>query len=628
MNNRTSTIVHQPTAGSFVNIAAYKFLVLSDLEALRDRLKHVCKRLALRGTILLSGEGINLFLAGSRDGIDQFLQLLRGLEGFEDLEVKESYSAEQPFNRMLVKIKREIIAFGVENIDPARRTSPKLSAKQLKQWLDSGRPVRLLDVRNDYEVDLGTFQGAEQLGIQHFRQFPEASAQLPDAAKAAPLVMFCTGGIRCEKAGPMLEQIGFQHVYQLDGGILKYFEECGGAHYEGGCFVFDSRVVLNPNLEPTGAVQCFHCQNVLTHEDIQSPKFQFGRSCPHCFMTAEQHQQALLARRQVELSRIAQQQSGCRPYDNRRLMHVPKSRSGLTLFDFLCAYHPPTESQQWLAWIEEGSITSRGERVSPWHIVREGERFEQVQSGFTEPPVATDVRLLFEDEALIVIDKPAPLPVHPSGRYNRNTLLAMLAEVYRPEKLRVAHRLDANTTGLIVLARKYASARVLQPQFSAGQVQKVYLLRVQGHGAEDEFSCEAPITDEPSLLGGRTISDQGVAALTHFRVLERFADGTTLLEARPVTGRTNQIRIHAWHLGLPIVGDPFYLADHTIGVQQTRDVEASPMCLHAWQLRFLHPFTGAPVCFTAAPPAWHFYDQILASSSARPSRPTLPSIGG
>ena len=152
---------------------------------------------------------------------------------------KESPSAEQPFNRMLVKIKKEIIAFGVAGIDPASRPTPKLSARELKQWLDEGRPVTLLDIRNDYEVRMGTFRGARRAGIDHFREFPAAVQQLPAELKQQPVVMFCTGGIRCEKAGPFMEQAGFQNVHQLDGGILKYFEECGGAHYDGECFVFE-----------------------------------------------------------------------------------------------------------------------------------------------------------------------------------------------------------------------------------------------------------------------------------------------------------------------------------------------------------------------------------------------------
>jgi predicted sulfurtransferase len=186
---------------------------------------------------------------------------------------------------MLVRLKKEIIAFGVEGIDPARRTSPKLSARELKQWLDEGRPVTLLDTRNDYEVRLGTFRHALPIGVDHFRDFPAAVRRLPDTLKEQPIVMFCTGGIRCEKAGPFMEREGFRQIYQLDGGILKYFEECGGAHYDGECFVFDQRVGVDPALHETDSVVCFGCQSPLTEAEQEDPRYVPGRTCPYCFQT-------------------------------------------------------------------------------------------------------------------------------------------------------------------------------------------------------------------------------------------------------------------------------------------------------------------------------------------------------
>ena len=154
---------------------------------------------------------------------------------------------------MRVKIKREIIAFGIPGIDPARNPSRKLSPRTLRQWLDEGRSVTLLDTRNTYEIERGTFRGALPAGIRHFRDFPRAVERLPARLKNQPVVMFCTGGIRCEKAGPFMEREGFRDVFQLDGGILKYFEECGSAHYDGECFVFDERVGVDPTLRETGA---------------------------------------------------------------------------------------------------------------------------------------------------------------------------------------------------------------------------------------------------------------------------------------------------------------------------------------------------------------------------------------
>jgi len=231
-----------------VNIAAYKFADLGGLAELRSELLALCQRLQLKGTILLSPEGVNLFVAGQRAPVDALLARLRAIPQLHELEAKKSFSDAQPFRRMLVKIKREIIPFGVAGIDPRHSTSRRLLARELKRWLDEGRPVTLLDTRNDFEVQIGTFTNAKAIGVDNFRDFPAAAEQLPEELKKRPVVTFCTGGIRCEKAAPLLEREGFTEVYQLDGGILKYFEECGGAHFRGDCFVFDDRIALDSSL--------------------------------------------------------------------------------------------------------------------------------------------------------------------------------------------------------------------------------------------------------------------------------------------------------------------------------------------------------------------------------------------
>ncbi len=234
---------------SVLNLSAYRFTPLDGLPALKARLLEASVASGLKGTILLSPEGINLFVAGERTAVAALLQLLQAIPGLEGLTGKESLSDRQPFGHMRVKIKREIIAFGVDGIDPARKPAPKLPAHLLKQWLDEGRRITLLDTRNDYEIAHGTFRGAVPAGIRRFRDFPAAVQRLPAALKDQPVVMFCTGGIRCEKAGPLMEREGFT-VYQLDGGILKYFEECGDAHFEGTCYVFDEREGVDAALKP------------------------------------------------------------------------------------------------------------------------------------------------------------------------------------------------------------------------------------------------------------------------------------------------------------------------------------------------------------------------------------------
>ena len=275
------------TSCQILNIAAYKFVPLTNLGERRERLRPFCLELKLRGTILLSPEGINLFVSGTRAAVERLLDELRADAEIGGLEVKESFSDHQPFNRMLVRLKKEIIAFGVEGIDPQNSPSAKIAPTELKRWLDEGRPVTLLDTRNNYEVRLGTFENAVPIDLDHFRNFPGAVERLADELPDQPIVMFCTGGIRCEKAGPFMEQAGFRDVYQLEGGILKYFEECGGEHYEGDCFVFDKRTALDANLQETETTLCYACQQPLTADEQESEHYVPGESCPYCW---EKHQ--------------------------------------------------------------------------------------------------------------------------------------------------------------------------------------------------------------------------------------------------------------------------------------------------------------------------------------------------
>ena len=588
------------------NISCYKFAALQDLKSLRARLLSICKPNGLKGTILIAPEGINLFIAGPRDRVDALVTELRSITGLENLAPKYSESDHQPFTRMLVRIKKEIIAFGVEGIDPSRRTSPKLPAKTLKQWLDEGRPVTLLDTRNDYEVKLGTFRNALPAGIDHFRQFPNAVRQLPETLKDQPIVMFCTGGIRCEKAGPFMEREGFNQIYQLDGGILKYFEECGGDHYDGECFVFDQRVGVDPALRETESTQCFACQTPLDADDQQDPRFVPPHSCPYCFKTTEEQQLETIAQRHEAIRRITTPLPGSVAYENRRPISVSAHFDGATLIHFLTGTFDHISHDEWMKVLKEGRMVDAiGKPVAADRIIRGGERFWQVLPSTVEPDVNADIRILHEDEAILVLQKPAPLPMHPGGRFNKNTLQHILCEIYAPQKPRPAHRLDANTTGLVVCSRTRHFARLLQPQFERGEVDKVYLARIHGHPAADEFSCDAPISSEPRELGARDVDpEEGLPALTDFKVIRRIADGTSLVEAYPRTGRTNQIRLHLWELGFPIVGDPVYLPGRKTGDIQTLSIEADPMCLHAWKLSFNHPLTQQRVTFEAQPPAW------------------------
>ncbi len=589
---------------TIVNIAVYKFVPLDDLTNRRDTLLALCQRLLLKGTILLTPEGINFFLAGSRESIDEYLKELRSEPALADLEVKESYSHYQPFSRMLVKIKKEIIAFGVAGIDPLVKTSPRVSAVELKQWLDEGRPVTMLDVRNDMEFKVGTFENAIAIGVDDFRDFPVAVSELPERMKNEVIVTFCTGGVRCEKAGPQMESQGFNHVYQLDGGILKYFEDCGGAHYDGECFVFDKRVALNSELNETDTAQCYVCQAILTLEDCALPEYVAGVSCPTCFKSPEQRLVDTIAQRHKAIREVTTPLPGSAPYENVRPIYVTGKFDKHQAIEFLCALYTRLSREQWLEVFDRGQLLCDGKRVSPDDVVRAGQRLDHIIPETVEPAVSSDIKILHEDESVVVVHKPAPLPMHPCGRFNRNSLSWIMSEVYQCAHLRIVHRLDANTSGVVVFCKTGTSARKIQQQFERGQVTKKYIVRVTGEPTAEAFTSSTPISSEPSRAGARLPDPNGLAARTEFQMLEQLSDGTMILEARPVTGRTNQIRVHLWELGLPVVGDPLYLADGEIGHTQTLSVDDKPLCLHAKSISFKHPTTSEQVVYNAEIPAW------------------------
>ena len=276
---------------SIVNLSAYHFATIEDTAAWRPFVTERCNALGLRGTVLLAPEGINLFVAGTREATDTFIDYIRHdalFEGkFATLQFKESLSDKQPFTRMLVKLKREIITMKKPAIRPELGRAPFVDAPTLKHWLDrghddQGRPVVMLDTRNAFEVDVGTFENALDYRISKFSEFPEVIEQNRADLEGKTVVSFCTGGIRCEKAAIHMKEVGIENVYQLEGGILKYFEEVGGAHYRGDCFVFDYRTALNPQLEPTSTVQCFGCRAVVPPEAQQSPQYVAGKTCPAC----------------------------------------------------------------------------------------------------------------------------------------------------------------------------------------------------------------------------------------------------------------------------------------------------------------------------------------------------------
>lgn len=286
--------------------ALYKFVTLEDYQALRQPLHNVMAANDVRGTLLLAREGINGTIAGSRIAIDSVLGWLRNDPRLADIEYKKSFTDTLPFNRTKVKLKKEIVTMGVEGIDPKRIVGTYINPQDWNKLI-SEPDVILVDTRNDYEFKVGTFKNAINPKTESFRKFPSFVKENLDPEKHKKIAMFCTGGIRCEKSTAFLKQQGFDEVYHLKGGILKYLEEVPAQEtlWQGECFVFDERVTVNLQLEKGSYDQCNACRMPITEADKASDKYQRGVSCPHCHdkVTADQKSRFMEREKQMRLAR-------------------------------------------------------------------------------------------------------------------------------------------------------------------------------------------------------------------------------------------------------------------------------------------------------------------------------------
>ncbi len=289
----------------FIVAALYKFVRLPDFRELKQPLLERCRELRLKGTLLLAPEGINGAVAGSREGIDGILDYLRSEPRFADLAHKESLSAGVPFHRMKVKLRQEIVSLGIPGVDPERLRGEYVKPED---WnAEVSRPDTLvLDVRNEYETGIGGFRNAVAPNTGTFREFPDYVENNLNPEQHTRVAMYCTGGIRCEKASSYLLSRGFREVVQLQGGILNYLEKVDRKHsrWEGECFVFDSRVAVDHELAEGEFEQCFACRRPLRQDDMASEKYQPGVSCPRCHddLTPEQRRRFSERQRQVELA--------------------------------------------------------------------------------------------------------------------------------------------------------------------------------------------------------------------------------------------------------------------------------------------------------------------------------------
>lgn len=290
---------------SIVVAALYKFVTLDDYQALREPLLQCMLDNEVKGTLLLAGEGINGTVSATRAGIDNLLAWLKQDPRFIDIDHKESYCDEQPFYRSKVRLKKEIVTLGVPGVDPNKQVGTYVEPQDWNALI-ADPEVLLIDTRNDYEVSIGTFEGAIDPKTETFREFPEYVKQHFDPAKHKKVAMFCTGGIRCEKASSFMLGQGFEEVYHLKGGILKYLETVPQAEtrWQGDCFVFDNRITVRHDLSEGEFEQCHACRTPLSAEDRKSERYVVGESCPHCWdkLSEAARASARERHRQIELA--------------------------------------------------------------------------------------------------------------------------------------------------------------------------------------------------------------------------------------------------------------------------------------------------------------------------------------
>lgn len=290
----------------YLTAALYKFVSLPDFKSLQAPILDACLSNNIKGTLLLAEEGINGTIAGLSKDILNLLHFLRSDARFEnrfaDLEHKESFASEHPFYRMKVKLKKEIVTLGVPGVSPTKKVGTYVKPEDWNALI-SDPDVILIDTRNDYEVDIGTFKGAIDPKTTTFREFPEYVAEHFDKTKHKKVAMFCTGGIRCEKASSYMMDQGFEEVYHLQGGILKYLEIVPETEsmWEGECFVFDQRVAVKHNLEVGEFDQCYACRHPLSPAEMQSAQYTAGISCPYCYDKISEEKRASLTERQKQV---------------------------------------------------------------------------------------------------------------------------------------------------------------------------------------------------------------------------------------------------------------------------------------------------------------------------------------
>ena len=284
-------------------ISFYKFVKINNPKKLRKSLLDILLNEDVVGTFLIAKEGINATVSGSDTSLKKIMKFLDKQKGFNDIEYKHSYSIKRVFKRLKIKVKDEVVALGKKEIDPSKTTGNYIEPKNWNKLI-ADPDVLLIDTRNTYEIKIGTFLGAENPNIKNFRDFPNFVKKKLNSKKNQKIAMFCTGGIRCEKASSYLLEKGFKDVYQLKGGILKYLEQNTkkNSRFKGECFVFDERVSVNKKLKNGRYQQCYACRMPISKDDISSIHYKKGISCPHCFSKTSKRQKNRFAERQNQIN--------------------------------------------------------------------------------------------------------------------------------------------------------------------------------------------------------------------------------------------------------------------------------------------------------------------------------------
>ncbi|MHA7968023.1 oxygen-dependent tRNA uridine(34) hydroxylase TrhO [Rhizobium sp. CAU 1783] len=289
--------------GAFCVAALYHFARFPRFESFRAELDAVARENGIKGTLLLAAEGINGTIAGTDEGIGNILAFIRSQPEFKNLVHKESRASKMPFLRMKVRLKKEIVTMGVENIDPNKIVGTYIDPKDWNALISDPETI-VVDTRNDYETAIGIFKGAIDPNIKTFREFPDWLRNNPGLHNKPKLAMYCTGGIRCEKSTALAKEMGFEEVYHLKGGILKYLEEVPAEEslWDGACFVFDERVSITHGLKEGEHTLCHACRYPLTAEEVKSPKFEEGVSCPHCYDNRTELDRDRYRQRQMQIA--------------------------------------------------------------------------------------------------------------------------------------------------------------------------------------------------------------------------------------------------------------------------------------------------------------------------------------